>query len=55
MQACVSAQLKVFAFGTETACLGETEQAKFMSGALGFVDYLASLAAEPNFGGRQAE
>lgn len=55
VQACVSAQLKVFAFGTETACLGETEREKFMSGALGFVDYLASLAAEPHFGGRKAE
>lgn len=55
VQACVSAQLKIFAFGVETACLGETERKQFMSGALGFVDYLASLAAEPHFVSRLPE
>lgn len=55
MQACVSARVKAFAFGTESACLGETERAAFMSGAIGFVDYIASLAAEPHFVRRKPE
>ncbi len=55
MQACVSARMKAFAFGTESACLGETERAAFMSGAIGFIDYIASLAAEPHFARRKAQ
>src|SRR5690606_28018935 len=49
VQACVSARVKAYAFGTEEACLGEGEREAFMTGAIGFVDYLASLAGEPHF------
>lgn len=49
MQTCVSARVKAYAFGTEGACLGETQRVAFMNGAIGFVDYIASLAAEPHF------
>jgi hypothetical protein len=55
VQACVSARVKAYAFGMEEACLGETQRAAFMSGAIGFVDYIASLAAEPHFRSRKPQ
>lgn len=55
VQACVSARVKAYAFGMEEACLGESEREAFMSGAIGFVDYIASLAAEPHFRTRRAQ
>lgn len=55
VQACVSGRLKVFAFGSEEGCLGEGERDEFMSGAIGFIDYIASLAAEPHFSQRKPE
>jgi hypothetical protein len=35
------------------ACLGEARRAEFKAGSLGFLDYFASLAAEPSFTRRQ--
>lgn len=52
---CVSAQLKTYAFGTEDACLGEGRRQEFVDGALGFVQYLASLAGEPHFTSRRLQ
>ncbi len=52
---CLSGQLKTYAFGVEQACLGETKRQEFVDGAIGFVDYLASLAAEPHFTTRKLE
>jgi len=52
VQACVSGQLKAYAFGSEFPCLGENRRQEFMDGTIGFVEYLASLAAEPHFSTR---
>jgi hypothetical protein len=46
---CLSGYVTTFAFGEALSCSGETQRAAFMSGEIGFVDYLASLAAEPHF------
>jgi hypothetical protein len=46
---CMSAFITTFAFGEAVSCAGESRRAEFMAGDLGFVDYLASLAAEPHF------
>ncbi len=46
---CVSGYVNAYAFANPTACLGETRRTEFVKGTLGFVDYLASLAAEPSF------
>ncbi len=46
---CVSSQLSTFAFGNEAGCLGELERMAFVEGSIGFIEYLASLAVEPNF------
>jgi hypothetical protein len=46
---CVSGYINAYAFANPTACLGETRRSEFVKGTLGFVDYLASLAAEPSF------
>jgi hypothetical protein len=40
-------------FGSAEACLGETRRGEFIAGQLGFIDYLASLAAEPHFAERR--
>ena len=55
VHACVSGNLKTFAFGVEEACLGETQRQAFINGEIGFLDYLASLAAEPHLVARRAE
>ena len=46
---CLSSYVTTFAFGEALSCAGESRRADFMNGAIGFVDYLASLAAEPRF------
>lgn len=51
---CLSGYMATFAFGEELSCSGETRRAEFIAGDIGFVDYLASLAAEPHFTQRQA-
>jgi hypothetical protein len=49
---CLSSYVTTFAFGEALSCAGESRRADFMNGSLGFVDYLASLAAEPRFSQR---
>lgn len=46
---CMSQYLATYAFGENVACGAETRRAEFVDGTLGFIDYLASLAAEPQF------
>jgi hypothetical protein len=46
---CLSGYVTTFAFGEALSCAGESQRAAFMQGDIGFVDYLASLAAEPRF------
>ena len=46
---CLSGYVTTFAFGEALSCAGETQREAFMTGQIGFVDYLASLAAEPHF------
>jgi len=46
---CLSSYVTTFAFGDKLSCSGEGRRAEFMDGSIGFVDYLASLAAEPHF------
>jgi hypothetical protein len=46
---CLSGYVATFAFGGALSCSGETQREAFMTGEIGFVDYLASLAAEPHF------
>lgn len=45
---CSSGYVNAYAFANDTACLGETQRPAFVSGKLGFIDYFASLAAEPS-------
>lgn len=45
---CSSGYVNAYAFANAVACLGETRRADFVAGKLGFVDYFASLAAEPS-------
>jgi hypothetical protein len=45
---CSSGYVNAFAFANNVACLGETRRSEFVSGKLGFIDYYASLAAEPS-------
>jgi len=46
---CVSGYVSAYAFASNVACLGEARRAEFTAGMLGFLDYFASLAAEPSF------
>jgi Protein of unknown function (DUF1588) len=46
---CASGYLTAYAFANSVACLGETRRPDFVSGSIGFSDYLASLATEPSF------
>jgi hypothetical protein len=52
---CLSSYVTTFAFGEELSCAGESRRQDFMDGNIGFVDYLASLAAEPRFSQRRVE
>ena len=45
---CSSGYVNAFAFANAVACLGETRRSEFVAGKLGFIDYFASLAAEPS-------
>lgn len=51
---CATGYLSTYVFGSAEACLGETERPAFISQQSGFIDYLASLAAEPHFAQRRA-
>jgi len=50
---CVSGYVSAYTFASNVACLGEARRAEFTAGTLGFLDYFASLAAEPSFTKRQ--
>jgi hypothetical protein len=50
---CASGYLSVYAYANAVPCLAETRRPEFIAGTLGYVDYLASLAAEPTFTQRQ--
>ncbi|HEY3254178.1 MAG TPA: DUF1588 domain-containing protein [Polyangiaceae bacterium] len=45
---CSSGYLNAYAFANSVSCLGETRRPEFVAGTLGFIDYYASLAAEPS-------
>ena len=47
--ACVSGELTTWVFGGSWECLGEQRRADFVGGTIGFIDYLSSLAGEPQF------
>jgi hypothetical protein len=51
---CVTGYLSTYVHGASDACLGEARRPAFRAGEAGFVDYLASLAAEPHFRMRRA-
>ena len=50
---CSSGYVNAYAFANSVACLGETRRSEFVSGKLGFIDYYASLAAEPSLARRK--
>jgi hypothetical protein len=52
---CMSQYLATYAFGENVSCGAETRRAEFVGGTLGFIDYLASLAAEPQFTERSTQ
>ena len=51
---CTTGLVSTYVNGVAEACLGETKRGAFIDGQVGFVDYLASLAAEPHFRQRRA-
>lgn len=51
---CLSAQLKIYSFGSTEACLGETGRAAFSGSESSFLEYWTSLAGEPHFVRRRA-
>ncbi|MEI9938416.1 MAG: DUF1588 domain-containing protein [Pseudomonadota bacterium] len=50
---CSSGYVNAYAFANSVACLGETRRSEFVAGTLGFIDYYASLAAEPSISRRK--
>ncbi len=52
---CTTGYLSTYLYGAPEACLAETKRAAFVDQQLGFLDYLASLAAEPHFTQRRLE
>jgi hypothetical protein len=52
---CTTGYLSTYVFGAPEACLGEGKRGAFIDRKLGFVDYLASLAAEPHFSKRRLQ
>jgi len=46
---CTSGFLSTYVYGAPEACLGEAKRGTFIEQKLSFLDYLASLAAEPHF------
>jgi hypothetical protein len=51
---CTTGFVSTYVNGVPEACLGETRRGAFIDRQVGFVDYLASLAAEPHFRQRRA-
>lgn len=51
---CTTGFVSTYVNGVAEACLGETRRGGFIDKQIGFVEYLASLAAEPHFRQRQA-
>jgi hypothetical protein len=51
---CTTGLVSTYVNGVADACLGETKRGAFIDRKLGFVDYFASLAAEPHFRQRRA-
>lgn len=49
---CATAFVSTYVYGGAEACLGETQRGAFIDQQLGFLDYFASLAAEPHFSQR---
>jgi hypothetical protein len=47
--ACTSGYIGAYAYANSESCLAETRRAEFISGSIGFLDYIASLAGEPSF------
>jgi hypothetical protein len=52
---CTTGYLSTYVYGAPEACLGETKRPDFVAQKLSFLDYLASLAAEPHFSQRRLE
>ena len=52
---CLSGYLSTYAFGEELTCAAEARRVEFMDGTIGFIEYLASMAAEPHFTERRLE
>ena len=52
---CATAFVSTYINGSTEACLGETKRGAFIDQQLGFVDYFASLAAEPHFVKRELQ
>jgi hypothetical protein len=50
---CTTGYLSTYVYGAPEACLGETKRPDFVAQKLSFLDYLASLAAEPHFSQRR--
>ena len=50
---CASGYISTYVFGAAEACLAESRRGAFIDRQLGFIDYLASLAAEPHFAERR--
>ncbi|RYZ06263.1 MAG: DUF1592 domain-containing protein [Myxococcales bacterium] len=51
---CTTGLVSTYVNGVAEACLGETKRGAFIDRQVGFVDYLASLAAEPHFRQRRS-
>ncbi len=51
---CTTGFVSTYVNGVAEACLGESKRGAFIDRQVGFVDYLASLAAEPHFRQRRA-
>lgn len=51
---CTTGFVSTYVHGVAEACLGESKRGAFIERQVGFVDYLASLAAEPHFRQRRA-
>lgn len=51
--ACATGYVSTYVFGAAEGCLAEGKRAAFGKGEVGFLDYLASLAAEPHFSQRR--
>jgi hypothetical protein len=50
---CATGFVSTYVFGAAEGCLGETKRGAFIDQQLGFIDYMASLAAEPHFAERR--